>query len=289
MSKNNIKIPDYGKLIDENTIKKISQVKYLSKTQYANLDIVETLKFYTNRYVKQLVHFRNIDEKTIIADIGTGFGWLPMAFAFSTDAKVIAVEPNKERLEAGREIATYLGIEKRIDWRVCGLGNLELNDNEVDVAYCIEVLEHVYKSNSALKDLCRISGDLLILTTPNLWFPVVAHDTQLPFCHWLPLKIRKFYARVFNRHNKENDNLFWSPWSLKINMREFKRISNWLHYSSYQNYLETFPFYLPYGTGRFIKKISKSKKLYYNFLSKIGSHSHYFCPSLAGVFKKTAY
>lgn len=278
--------PDYKELISQDMIDQIREVGYFSQGHYSNLDIPDTLAFYTDRYVKQLYDFRSINGDTAIADVGAGFGWLCMAFAYATDAKIIAVEVNEARLDAGRKIADILGVGHRIDWRVGALGNLPVKDKEADVVYCIEVLEHVYRSTDAIHGLCNAAGDLLILTTPNLWFPVIAHDTQLPMCHWLPIPLRNIYARLFNRQDRENDNLFWSPYSLRRNMSGFKPISKWLHYLSYENYLNTFPFYLPYGTGSYVKEIGFLKKTYYDIVSRFGLYSHWMVPSLAYVFKR---
>ncbi|MFW6364709.1 MAG: class I SAM-dependent methyltransferase [Bacteroidota bacterium] len=151
--------PDYNLLITNDHIEKIRNVEYVRNSQYAGLDIANTLEFFTKRYVQQAFDFIDIDSDTIVADIGTGFGWLPLAFVFSTEAKVIAVEPDKERLEAAKKIAQILGVSERIDWRVGGLGFLPLSDKEADVVYCIEVLEHVYRDKKAIPELRRVSGD----------------------------------------------------------------------------------------------------------------------------------
>jgi SAM-dependent methyltransferase len=253
---------------------------------YSNLDIPATLDFFYERYVQQIQDFRKISAETVISDIGAGYGWLAIAFAFNTEARIIAIEPNQPRLKAGRKIAEILGVADKIDWRTGSLGDLPLIDRESDISYCIEVLEHVKKNPDTLKDLCRITREFIVLTTPNLWFPIIAHDTQLPFCHWLTLPLRKKYAELFNRTDKENDNLFWSPSTLKKGMPDFVRVSPWLHYASYDKYLATFPFYLPYGQGKTINKPGALKKIYYGMIAKLGIYSHIFTPNLAGVFRR---
>ncbi|MCP4698238.1 MAG: methyltransferase domain-containing protein [Gammaproteobacteria bacterium] len=279
----------YKKRISQAQIDKIRQVKHFCDSQYANLNIPLTLEFYTKRFVTQLFDFKAPDANTIISDVGAGYGWLAMAFAYCTEAKIIAVEPDAPRLLAGKKIAEILGIANRIDWRVGSLGKLPLQDRESDVVYCIEVLEHIYRNPGAIPDLCRISKDLLILTTPNLWFPVIAHDTELPFCHWLPIPARQIYAKLFGRDKDaypENDNLFWSPYSLKQQTKGFKQISKWLHYASYQRYRETFPFYLPYDKQPYVENMGRAKALYYGFVSRSEMLSRYFVPSLACVLKR---
>lgn len=281
-----MKIKSHKEFITESQIRDIRNVDYFRDGMYANLDISSTLDFFYNRYVKQIDDFTQVTNETVVTDIGAGYGWLSITFALNTDAKIIAVEPNEPRLRAGKKIAEILGVEHKIDWRVGILGDLPLNDRISDISYCIEVLEHVKRDTKTLQDLSRITKEFIVLTTPNLWFPKIAHDTQLPFCHWLPLPLRYKYAKLFNRTDRENDNLFWSPYSLKTNLHEFKRISNWLHYKSYQRYLATYPFYLPYGRGKNVTHPGFFKKIYYGLIAKFGLKSHIFAPNLAGVYKR---
>ena len=279
-------IRSHRELITDEHIEAIRNVDYFKDGMYANLDISSTLDFFYNRYVKQIQDFTNVTDKTVVTDIGAGYGWLSITYALNTDAKIIAVEPNEPRLIAGKKIAEILGIEHKIEWKTGILGDLPLEDRISDISYCIEVLEHVKRDTTTLEDLCRITKEYIILTTPNLWFPKIAHDTQLPFCHWLPFPMRNTYAKLFHRDNRENDNLFWSPYSLSKNMPDFKRISHFLHYSSYQKYLETYPFYLPYGGGKNISHPGLFKKFYYNAIAILKQKSHIFAPNLAGVFKR---
>ena len=281
-----IDTPNFERLISATMLAEIKEVEYFARSQYSNLDIIKTLEFYTNRYVKQLPDFTSIDRNTTIVDVGAGFGWLSMAFALTTPAKIVAFDANEPRLKAGEKIAKILGLQDRIIWKTGVLGSLPLKDKEADIVYCIEVIEHVERSKAAIEDLCRISRNLVIATTPNLWFPIIAHDTQLPFCHWLPIPLRKIYAKLFNREDREVDNLFWSPYSLQKAMRDFKPISPWLHYASYKNYRATFPYYLPYGRGRDVRQLGSVKKIYYDLVARLGIYSHWLLPSLAYVFQR---
>jgi len=277
---------NFDELISESVANAIANVPYFDQSMYASLDIARTLKFYNDRYVKQLADFTDVTEDTTIMDVGAGYGWLAITFAIMTPAKVIAIDIDEPRLMAAKKIAEILGLEGRIDWRVGGLGSLPAEPGEADVTYCVEVLEHVYRSEDALRDLVRVSGELLVVTTPNLWFPVIAHDTQLPFCHWLPIPVRLKYAKAFDRHRGEVDNLFWSPASLGKELSEYRVTSTFLHYASYDNFKETFPFYLPYGTPTEVRSLGKAKELYYNVASRLGSWSRFVLPSLACVYRR---
>jgi hypothetical protein len=193
---------------------------------------------------------------------------------------------DEARLDAARRIAGILGVDHRIDWRVGKLGELPLADGEARVAYCIEVIEHIGRSRPAVRDLGRVAAEMIIVTTPNLYFPVIAHDTGLPFCHWLPLPLRARYAGLCGREARENDNLFWSPRSLLAELPAFRVVSRFLHFASRRDYLATFPIYVPYVGGGLRRRDGRLKSLYYRAASMLGRHSLYAMPSLACTLRR---
>jgi SAM-dependent methyltransferase len=278
------------RLVPDVMVEEVRRIPHIRDGRYARIDVRHALDFYTRRYVAQVADFVDLAPGTAVADCGAGYGWLAMAFAMTTTAHAIAVEPDSLRLEAGREVARLLGVEDRIDWRIGGLGSLPLCDSEADVTYCIEVLEHVHGSRRAVADLARVTRDLLIVTTPNLWFPIVAHDTRLPFCHWLPIPLRRVYARLCGRSRCELDNLFWSPRSLERQLPGFRRVSRVLHYTSVEKCLATYPCWLPYGevADRFLPGVGWGKRTWYRIASLLGTRSHWILPSLAGVYRRTS-
>lgn len=265
----------------------IRAVGRFGESHYAGLDIRGTLEFFVKRYVDQIQAFTPVSAETTIADVGTGFGWLAIAFALTTPARVIAVDMDETRLRAAQKIAEILGA-RSIDWRAGRLGQLPIADREVDITYCVEVLEHLQRDSEAPDDLGRVTRSCIVLTTPNLWFPKIAHDTQLPFCHWLPLPWRRIYAAVFGREDRENDNLFWSPRKVDKSLVEFKRVSRFLHYDSIESYLATFPFYVPYGHGYSEAAVGPAKKLYYRAAAMLGQASFYVLPNLASVYRRVS-
>lgn len=264
----------------------ISKVPHFSEGHYSSLDIEKTIDFFFRCYIQPLERVRKFTEDTVVADLGAGYGWLAMAWAVHTPVQLIAIDADAERLEAARQISAIMGLEGRIDWRVGILGNLPLDDASVDIACCIEVLEHVYGDKAAVLDLGRVASDLILFTTPNKWFPVIAHDTRLPFCHWLPLKWRSAYAALFKRDDNENDNVFWSPTDFKRLLPGYKRIQGFMHFADYETYLKIYPYYLPYGKGSMVRKIGTIKNLYYRLSWTIGAKSHYILPNLASILKK---
>jgi ubiquinone/menaquinone biosynthesis C-methylase UbiE len=273
-------------LLSDDNITRIRQVPYFAGGGYHDIDIKLSFDYYTRRFVHQITKFRKIDAATVIADIGTGFGWLAMAFALATPARIVAVDTDHERLDAARQIADILGLSGRIDWRVGHLGALPLRDREAQLSYCIEVLEHTGRAASAARDLARVTSEHLVLTTPNRLFPVVAHDTGLPFCHWLPFAWRRRYAQLCGRTDRENDNLFWSSFGLARCLPEFRIVSSFLHYRSLDDFRATFPIYLPYVGGGMRHRPNPAILAYYRVAALFGRCSIHILPSIAGVFER---
>ena len=272
--------------ISEAQLAAITRIPHFAGGAYAALPIAQTLEFYRKRYVDQLGSFRPLNSETVIADIGTGYGWLAMAFAAYSPVRVIAIEMDAPRLAAGREIARILGLADRITWLPEGLGRISLADRSVDVAYCIEVLEHVQRDPATVRDLERLARDLLIVTTPNRWFPVIAHDTRLPLCHWLPMPLRRAYAKMFGRDNCENDNLFWSAPQLDRHLTGWKPVAGFLHYRNLDDYVATYPFHLPYVGGGYQTNPGRAKLAYYRLAAMLGPASRYVMPNLAMAWRR---
>ena len=272
--------------ISPEKLDEIRNVPYFCDSLYKDLDIQKTLEHFRDRYVLNApIKAAEFAGKTV-SDIGCGFGWLAMAYAIWTDARVIAVELDVPRLEAGRRIAEILGLEEAIDWRAGSVTAVPLKDREATLVYCIEVLEHIQRDERALQELQRVTDQYLVLTTPNLFAPVIGHDTRLPFCHWLPFPLRDIYAKTFRRQHKNDKNLFWSPLALKSHLDKFARISNFLHYQRFQDYLDTFPYYSPYVRGGARKEISLGSYLYLRSMSLLGRSSFLLMHNLAGTFRR---
>jgi 2-polyprenyl-3-methyl-5-hydroxy-6-metoxy-1,4-benzoquinol methylase len=278
------KMSDFPVTVEQ--IRAIRSVPYFSTSQYRQLDIEKTLLHFRERYVARAPIRRDDIAGKIVADVGCGYGWLAMAYAIWSDARIVAIELDSRRLEAARNIATILGIGERIDWRIGNVTAIPLADREASIVYCIEVIEHIGLDRRALRELRRVTDSYLILTTPNLFAPVIGHDTQLPFCHWLPLPARRVYAGIFGRQSMNENNLFWSPIALSRDMPDFIRISRFLHYNSLKEYLSLIPYYSPYGRGEMKARIGWGEYIYLQLMAAFGPYSHLFLHNLAGTFRR---
>lgn len=226
------------------------RIAYLQQGIYRDLDIPATLDYMARRYVDPIAERFPLAEITL-ADCAAGFGWLSFAFLLEGGKRAILIEPDGQRLAASRELAQAMGIAERCEFIQARLQEVDLADDAVDVFASIETLEHVGAGNirPAVANIARIARRAVVLTTPNLWFPAVAHDTRLPFAHWLPPTWRRPYAAVCRRTHQDEGNTFVSPLDLAPLRKKFRPDSPYQTFSRYQDFLEFYPHYLPYGEG----------------------------------------
>lgn len=134
----------------------IRSVPYFRDSQYRNLDIQRALEHFRDRYIRNAPIPADGFAGKSVADIGCGYGWLLMAYAAWTEAKVAAVEFDRPRLGAGRRIAAILGLGERIASHTGNVTEIPLSDRSAIILYCIEVLEHSQGDHRALLELRRL-------------------------------------------------------------------------------------------------------------------------------------
>ena len=265
--------------VSDEQIDAIRRVDHFARSEYRQLDLNQVLSDYMDDFVEPLVRLAGPPKE--VADVGAGYGWLAFAFALGTEAKVTAIEYDGARLEAARSIARALDIEHRIEWVHASIASLPLPERCMDAVYCIEVIEHTGVDPAFVAQLCRISRDVLVITTPNKLFPIISHDTALPFCHWLPLRARDVYAAAFGRSRRQENNLFWSPRSLFGSVNNFQRVSRFMHYAHYAEYRELHPV-----GGRHRSLARRCLDAYLPLASLLGPRSVYVLPNLASTFRR---
>lgn len=279
---------DYGAVFTAERLAALRALPLLVRNGMAEQDFAATLAFYSKRYVRQIPDFiEQITPDKVICDVGCGVGFLAITLALETPARVLAYEYDPESLATAQEVVRILGLEQRIEFRRGDLSaGIDLADHAADLVYCVEVLEHVFKDRACVRELARIVGGHLVMTTPNLWFPKVAHDTRLPFAHWLPLSLRPSYARLLGKNPNITHNLFWSPAALAQAMPGLRRCSKFLHYASLQRYVDSYPFYMPYDRGYWEHAPSTAKLAYYRLVAEAPAIAHILLPNLAGTFRR---
>jgi 2-polyprenyl-3-methyl-5-hydroxy-6-metoxy-1,4-benzoquinol methylase len=221
---------------------------YLHNSAYGDLDWELTLDYMTRRYIHPLG--QEFDLETMhFADCAAGFGWLSFAYLRAGGKHATLIEPDGLRLDAARAIAARLGLSNRCSFICSTLESVPLENKSIDIFACVETLEHVGQTNIAacVETIARCARRGILITTPNALFPVIAHDTRLPFAHWLPKPLRRRYAAWFNRLDQEEGNDFLVPSDLALLRDYFKPVARYQTFSSYREFLRFYPHYLPYG------------------------------------------
>lgn len=257
----------------------IRQVDHFKRSEYRNLDLDKLIASYVYDFVEPLLRLQPSAAR--VADVGAGYGWLAFAFALRAGVRVVVVEYDAQRLLAAQRIAAILGVADRMEWVNASIAAIPLPDQSVDAAYCVEVIEHTGVDPAFVRELGRITRDVLVITTPNKLFPVIGHDTELPFCHWLPLPARNLYARAFGRIRRQHNNLFWSPRRLLGAVDGFRRVSTFLQFEDYARYRE-----VRAHLGGRAGWLGNCKAAYYTLAARLGRHAIYFLPNLASTYRR---
>jgi hypothetical protein len=267
---------------------RIGAVPHLARGLYRDLDIEGTIDFMARRYVVPIGQRVNLGMATM-ADCAAGYGWLSIAFLLRGGARAILIDPDEERLAGAQEICRILGVADRCRFLNRILQDTGLDTDAVDVFATIETLEHVGRDavEDSVKEIARVTRKLVVLTTPNRIFPIVAHDTALPFAHWLPRPLRRGYAAVFGRLAREHGNCFLAPWDLKPLAAKFRPDSRIHTFNTVEEMNRFYPHYLPYGDPAKRRRQRPNALLlrYQALLAAIlGTRAYSLAPNLASVW-----
>jgi Methyltransferase domain len=256
---------------------------------YRDLDLDLTLDYMRRRFVAPLESRLAIATATLV-DCAAGFGWLAFAYLLAGGARAILVEMDAPRLEAAQEIAMRLGLAARCQFRCERLADIALPDDGADIFASIETLEHVGRGQirASVANIARIARQAVVLTTPNFLFPVVAHDTELPFAHWLPARLRHRYAAAAGRGGRDRGNDFLRPWDLTPMMRKFRPASRYQTFDSRAAYDGFYPHYLPYGDDERRRHRPRPKAgqraMQIGLATALGHWSFALAPNLASIW-----
>lgn len=269
----------------------IKGIPYFANSIYGNLEIVPTLQFFYKRYAHPLTSFFDITNACVV-DCGAGYGWFSFAYLLAGGKYAFLADVDSERLQTAIEIGKILGLQDKMEVIHAPIHGLPFASNEVDIMVSIETLEHVGKENidAALHHIRHITSQGILLTTPNQFFPAIAHDTRLPFAHWLPQSWRVLYANAFGREKMNHNNHFLSPLDLRILLSKFHPATTCLTFPDFSAYQDHYPFYLPYDIPKKWQRNSGNlKSLYYRLAAAVlGTYSYWIMPSLARIFVKNS-
>jgi len=248
-----------------------------------------SLDFFARKYITNLKQHCDISTACLL-DCGCGHGWNTLAYMLEGGHQAVGLDLNEIALRAARQFSQILGFEKRVTFCHGSVTEIPLPDKSVDLVCCVETLEHLHgQADLSLRELNRVAKSVILVTTPNSLFPVIAHDTRLPGAHWLPPNWRQPYARLFGRQRKDDKNVFVSPFQIVRGLKDFKLASKFLGFPSFEDFKHCYPHYLPYmGEGiSGARNLGAMKKWFYaaNY-ALFGAKSFYTLPSLTGVFTK---
>lgn len=256
---------------------------------YGFLELIGTIEYFKKKYVACLASLRNLQDLTV-ADCGSGYGWNALALGLCGAKKVYGFDFNPEAVRVANGLAHALGIESRVQFAHASITELPLDALSVDAFFCIETLEHLYgNAPLALNEIARTTRDVVFVTTPNKWFPKIAHDTRLPLAHWLPKALRKPYARAFHREKDDDGNVFVSPREIVRGLPNFRLVSRFLGFSSFSEYAKIYPHYLPYMGNRKsrTRDLKGAKRAFYRSMAALGGQiCFHSLPSLTGIFRR---
>jgi hypothetical protein len=275
--------------VSETDIERIRSIPHLRNSIYHDLDVAGALDFFDRRYVQPIALLFDI-ASAVAVDCGAGYGWFSFAYLLNGGKRAIAVDVDADRLAAAREIARILSVDDRMEFVNGTLEAAPLVSNGVDIFVSIETLEHIGKKNIevALRRISDVASQGVLITTPNRLFPIVAHDTRLPFAHWLPLRWRRGYAKLFGRQALNENNDFVSPLDLRHILNKFRPSSSCLVFRDFGQFMSQFPIYVPYGSDqrrRLRTHPSLIQATYYRSASALlGVHSYWAMPSLAHIY-----
>ena len=270
-------------------IRSIAEIEYVRNGMYGDLDFNGTLDYMHRRYVQPVSGVIDISQASL-ADCAAGFGWLSFAFLLAGGKTATLIDADLSRISAAEEIAQILGVHDRCTFANSFLQQTMIDADSVDIFACIETLEHVGEENvhACLSAICNSAKHVVVLTTPNKLFPLIAHDTRLPFAHWLPPFLLKRYAKWFGREKCELGNYFLAPWHLSVLRKKFVPKTSFQTFAGMHDFDRFYPHYLPYGNMpqfRIRRSASKLQRLFVLCAGKIfGVNAHAVSPNLATIW-----
>tara|TARA_B100001250_G_C19693196_1_gene741316 strand:+ start:256 stop:1152 length:897 start_codon:yes stop_codon:yes gene_type:complete len=195
----------------------------------------ERIRFLKNEWLIPFINSNDIKLKNKkILDIGCGGG--SSTFAISLSSKkchVIGIDVELPSINHAKESYKNLYNDLNIEFLHQKNNNsIDFENNQFDIVVFNAVFEHVYLSDrkGLLLESLRVlkkNGYIVIIGTPNKWFPNDSHTSNLWFVPWMPLFFAKYYVLFRNGAIKKSDELAKSNLSIFEKLRTIPK-NEWI-------------------------------------------------------------
>ncbi|ELZ44496.1 methyltransferase type 11 [Halorubrum coriense DSM 10284] len=109
----------------------------------------------------------NLPSRERVLDVGCGTGELTRVLAAETDATVIGVDADSELLSVARGEERGAGAGPQIGYLAGDATRLPVADGAVDLAVCQALLINLPDPTAAVRELARVSSDLVAAVEPD--------------------------------------------------------------------------------------------------------------------------
>jgi ubiquinone/menaquinone biosynthesis C-methylase UbiE len=155
------------------------------------------LAYYDERVIEKMAEVASVDERSEVADVGTGTGFVAAGLAPRV-RRVIGIDNASAMLRVARENLDTLGVSNA-DLLVGDLAGLPLAANSVDAAFANMVLHHAVDPTAMLEEVARIvrPGGTIAITDelghPYEWMREEHADVWLGFT---PEQVEDYFSEV---------------------------------------------------------------------------------------------
>jgi ubiquinone/menaquinone biosynthesis C-methylase UbiE len=194
--------------------------------------ISDRLKVNQRRHeiIADILKKRDVDlSSASILEVGShiGCGLLMV----DSSAYITGLEYYYENCVKAKMLATALN-KKSIFYVQGNAADLPYRSNEFDFVQSHHVIEHMPRTlwPKYIKEMGRVlkPNGVCFLSYPQFFYPIESHY-KLPFLHWLPVKLRPYYARLtpHHRHVREAEKTYQQTVESKdeITFTEFPKVS----------------------------------------------------------------
>lgn len=112
------------------------------------------LAYYDESVIEKMSSVSGIDEGSLVADVGTGTGFVAAGLAPRVK-KVVGLDNSPAMLEVARDNLSSLGAEN-VELVEAEISGIPMPDSELDAAFANMVLHHAYDPSAMLAEMARV-------------------------------------------------------------------------------------------------------------------------------------